>query len=175
MKKQTHPLRMEVAASFWQWTRTDVKVLPSEGQLLFNPICEALTDDELHNKKRVGTSRKKEKQGPAVELSRLALKARGGKPLWGNIKPIPSEDHQGIDPYRVNDAFFSFLLESNHTTLQGILQQARFKPSWFECLSPWSWKLLYFLGPWRTRWEAEFYSLFCYCGQQKKKNHGFCS
>ena len=164
---------MEVAASFWQWTRTDVKVLPSEGQLLFNPICEALTDDELHNKKRVGMSRKKEKQGPAVELSRLALKARGGKPLWGNIKPIPSEDHQGIDPYRVNDAFFSFLLESNHTTLQGILQQARFKPSWFECLSPWSWKLLYFLGPWRTRWEAEFYSLFCYCGQQKKKKKDF--
>ena len=72
---------MEVAASFRQWTRTDVKVLPSEGQLLFNPICKALTDDDLHNKKHVGTSRKKEKQGPAVKLSRLALKARGGNPL----------------------------------------------------------------------------------------------
>ena len=56
-------------------------MLPSEGQLLFNPICEALTDDWFHDKEHVGMSRKKEKEGPAVELSRLALKARGGKPL----------------------------------------------------------------------------------------------
>lgn len=107
---------MEVAASFWQWMRTDVKVLPSEGQLLFNPICEALTGDWLHDKEHVGMSRKKEKEGPAVELSRLALKARGGKPLWGNIKPIPSEDHQGMDPYRVRMLSSLFSSSQIHTT-----------------------------------------------------------
>lgn len=61
--------------------RTDVKVLPLEGQLPFHPVCEALTDDGPRDKKHVGVSRKKGKQGPAVELSRLALKARGGKSL----------------------------------------------------------------------------------------------
>lgn len=46
-----------------------------------------------------GSPRKKEKQGPAVESSRLALKARGGDGL-GDIKRTTLEGCWGVNSWK---------------------------------------------------------------------------
>lgn len=122
-------------------------------------------DDEPRDKEHAGMSRKSSKDQLLNRADCLwrpegesAMRKHQTHPLWGPPR------HWSLQS---KWCCLHFVPESNSHYSLGVLWQARFKLSWFECLSPWSLKLLYFLGPWRTRWKAEFYSLFYYCGQQK--------
>lgn len=74
----------------------------------------------------------------------------GGRLAWetSNAHPLRVTEASTLGNGKWEwNASFTFLLGEIHAALWGILRQARLTLSRFECLSPWSLKLLYFLGP----------------------------